>query len=83
MVADVRHVRNVSQKHVHTTTSGPKDKAYITISFNRASCAVGDAQIEVTFSYIIVDHVICWGHHVSVLEVLPCYQGTREYYPAC
>ena len=49
MVAEVRHVRNVSQQRVHKTVSGPKDKVDITISFVRASCAVGDAQFDVTF----------------------------------
>ena len=48
---------NVSQQHVHKTVSGPKDKVDITMSLDRASCAVGDSQFEFTFS--IVHHVVC------------------------
>ena len=56
MVAEIRHVRNVSQQHVNKTVSGPKDIVYVTISFGRARCAVGDAQVEVTLS--VVDHAV-------------------------
>ena len=50
MVAEVRDVRNVSQQHVHKkTVSGPTDKVDITMSFDRASCADGDAQYQVAF----------------------------------
>ena len=50
-------MRYVSQQHVHKTVSGPKDKAYTITSFDRASCAVGDAQFEVTL--FVIGHVIC------------------------
>ena len=36
MVADVWHVCNISQQRLHETVSGPKDKANITVSFDRA-----------------------------------------------
>ena len=37
MVAEVWHVRNISQQHLHETVSGPKDKVNITVSIDRAS----------------------------------------------
>ena len=48
---------NVSQQHVHKTVSGPKDKVYITVSFDRSSTTVGDALFEVAFS--AVGHAVC------------------------
>ena len=59
MVAEVRHVRNVSQQHVNKTVSGSKDILVvdITMTFNGASCAGGDGQLEITFS--AVDHMVC------------------------
>ena len=57
VVAEVRHARNVSQQHVHVTVPGPKAKAGITISFDRASCVVGDEQVLVAF--FVIGHAVC------------------------
>ena len=57
MVAEVRHVRNILDQHVHKTVSGSKDDADVTVSLDRASISVGDAQVKVAFS--VVDHAIC------------------------
>ena len=36
MAAEVWHVRNISQQHLHENVSGPKHKVHITVSLDRA-----------------------------------------------
>ena len=49
-------MRRVRYQHLHETVSGPKDNVYVTVSFDRSSKSISDAQFEVPFS--IIEHAV-------------------------
>ena len=55
MVAKVRYVLNDSYQQRHETVSGPKDNVHVTVSFDRSSESIRDAQFNV---FSITGHAV-------------------------